>query len=927
MDPARWARIETLCEAAMACDTSERADFLRSACGDDRALFMEVQSLVRELECEPGYLEEPILLLSQLTEAPPEGGDSLPSPSIGPYRLIRRLGRGGMGEVFLAARPVADVEQVVALKVVRRGMDTDEVLQRFRLERRILANLHHPNIAQLVDAAATDDGRPYFVMEYVDGTPLLEYCDAKRLTIPARLALFQVICGAVQHAHQNLVVHRDLKPRNILVADGVPKLLDFGIGKVLAPGDTFGSAVETSAGMRLLTPEYAAPEQLTGSAVTTATDIYALGVLLFELLCGAHPYAGHAHTQQELEDAVLEGNPRRPSTAVGPRDVAADGTNPLSDVGEQRHTDPGQLRRTLAGDLDNICLMALRREPARRYPSAAAFAEDVQRYLDSRPVRARPDTLGYRAHKFVRRNAVQVAVAAAAFVTLGATTGVTLVQSRRVARESARVARERDKALEVRGFLLEMFGASGADQAVGDTVTARRLLDLQVKQLASAYADRPELRAEMMEVLADGYDRLGLYEEAEPLSKESLELRRRILGPGHPDVAAALNLYGWIVHERGRSKDAEPLLREAVLARRAAGTPAREDLARSLNDLGVVYNALSRYAAAESALVEALAIRRPALGDAHRAVGITANNLAAAYYFQGKLPDAVQVQDLAVRSLTQSVGPNHQRTIVALGNLAAFKRAAGDLPAAEEDYRALLARQTQLQGSHHPVTARVVGSLALTVMDRAVATGDARALMEADSLFRAALASLTMSLGPSHPQVGLALHRVAGVELERGQPRAALATGSRALELLTRAYGERNQSTLAALGRIAAIRWRLGERDAAMVLQRRAVDGLTSLLGGGHAETGAARVTLCEFLLTSAPAEAVGECSEGERVLRAAPAGYRQAHVLARLRLAQAHRLAGRSRVADSLLADVRGSSSAMHLTATARRLLDSLSK
>ncbi|MGE3614378.1 MAG: tetratricopeptide repeat protein, partial [Gemmatimonadales bacterium] len=619
----------------------------------------------------------------------------------------------------------------------------------------------------------------FFVMEYVEGQPITEYCTARVSGLRDRIRLMQAVCAAVQHAHQNFVVHRDLKPRNIFVtADGTPKLLDFGIGKVLAD-DRLGPAVSTRAEARLLTPEYATPEQLDGGLVTTATDVYGLGLLLYEVLAGRHPYLAGGESLAEIERAVLTAEPRAPSVASG--------------------------RRELAGDLDTIVLKALRKEPERRYVSAAELADDLQRHLDGLPVRARPDTIGYRARKFVTRNAWPVAAGTVAFLGLAATSAVTIVQSRRVAAEAARATRERDQALEVRGFLLEMFGATGANQAVGDTITAKGLLDLQARQVDEAYRYRPALRADMLEVLADGYDRLGIYQPAESLARLALD-QRRYVDPDGPAVAATLNLLGWIVHERGRSAEAEPLVLEAVARRRADLPHSEQELSRSLNDLGVIYNATNRYAAAESVLVEALEIRRRRQGDSHRVVGITANNLAASYYFQRKLDAAIATQQLALESLRQSVGEDHQRTIVALGNLAAFRLASGDLAGAEREYRDLLERQTRLQGPDHPVTARVRLSLGSAISDRAAFTHSDSAFDSAEDLLRSAVRSFEKTLGPEHLQVATAMGRLATVRIARGEWDDAVRILERAVAIVRRQPTGNDQLLKQAEARLAAVR-------------------------------------------------------------------------------------------------------------------------
>lgn len=931
MDPARWQRLEQLCFEALEHDPAARLEWLQAQCGGDAALHAEAVRLLGELDRDPGFLERPLLHHAGVDlSAPP---DPPPPETIGVYRIQHRLGRGGMGEVYLATRDLDGVPQHVAIKVVRPGMGTAEILERFRQERRILAGLDHPNIARLLDAGATPEGSPYFVLEHVDGIPVDAYCDQHQLSIEHRLQLFQTVCQAVEHAHQRLVVHRDLKPGNILVTgDGVVKLLDFGIGKLLAPGNGGDEVIETRSQVRLLTPEYAAPEQVAGGTITTTADVYALGVLLYELLSGHHPYREPGAQRADLERAVLETTPRRPSTVVTTAATSRgdQATVTAAEIGSRRRTDPDHLRRRLAGDLDNIVLKALRKEPDRRYASAAALSDDLQRHLDGHPVRARSDTLAYRASKFVTRNAGWVTAAGVAFLALGTTAAVTLVQSRRVAVEAARVTEERDKALEVRSFLMEMFGASGANQATGDTVSVRRLLDLQAASLETTFADRPELRAEMLEVLADGYDRLGLIQSAQPLAERALALRRELLPPDDPGVGPALNLMGWITHELGRSAEAEPILREAVAIRRGAGPRYREDLARSLNDLGVVLNALARYHEADTVLTEALEIRLATLGPGHRAVGITGNNLAAAYYFLGRLPDAIRVQEVAVEAIRSALGTDHQRTVVAMSNLASFRRTNGDWPAAEATYRELLAIQMRLQGADHPVTARTRTQVAQVMFERGLETGDAAALVGAEEENRAAVATFEAALGAEHPQVGVALSALSLVLTERDLNAEALPIAERSLSILEKSLGRSNPNTLPSLARLARIRWRLGQVEPAIALQREALLGYLSGPGTATPETARAQAALCEFLLIrgggSELREAAELCSSAGASLDRAPPGVRRNAPYVYLRLVQVYRAQGRTADADSLLTAIRPRvDSIAGLGGQLRSLLDSL--
>jgi len=737
VDRLTWARIEAIGAGALERQGEARDAYFAAMCGDDPSMLREVKSLLAQLDADPGFLETPVLGPHPSRDDAPHTNEVWPGTVIGPYTVVRSLGEGGMGQVLLATRHVDGIAQVVALKMIRTDRASAELLRRFRQERRILAGLEHPHIARFIDAGVTANGHPYVAMEYVDGEAITRYCTARALRRVERLSLFLTVCDAVQHAHQRLVVHRDLKPGNILVsAEGNPKLLDFGIGKLIGEDST---DEETQVGARVLTPGYAAPEQLAGGAITTATDVYALGVLLYELLTDRHPFRQLGMADGDVARSMIRSEPTRPSLAV-----ATGTTAPVT---------PSELR----GDLDTIVLMALRREPARRYSSVVAFAEDILRYLRGLPVAARADTVGYRLQKFARRNAAVVTGALTMVLALVTISAVTWVQSRRVAAESARATAERDQALEVRGFLMEMFGATGSDQSVGDTLTVRALLDKQRARVDTIYRDRPRAKADMLEVLADGYDRLGYPAEAEPLATQALALRRATPGTLAGDLAASLNLAGWVAHERGQSADAERLLLEALQIRRTEPATQSEGLSRTLNDLGVVYNAVKRYDDAVRALQEALSLRRAQYGDGHRAVGITANNLAAAYFYQKKLPDAITTQSLALQALRAEVGADHQRTVVALSNLAAFKRAQGDLDGAEADYRALTLQQSRLQGRAHPVTARVLSALAVVLSDRAARTASPAAAdsmyAEAEALYVEAIGSLSDRLGSTHPQV------------------------------------------------------------------------------------------------------------------------------------------------------------------------------
>jgi serine/threonine-protein kinase len=743
-------------------------------------------------------------------------------------------------------------------------MDSDEVLRRFHQERRILARLNHPNIAHLIDGGATDDGRPYFVMEYVEGEPIDAHCDRLALLIPRRLELVEAVCSALQHAHGHLVVHRDLKPSNILVtADGTPKLLDFGIGKILDPGLDDGG--RTRSEVRVLTPEYASPEQVRGEPVTTATDVHGLGVLLYRLLSGRHPFATPGRSPEDVERAVCDEEPPRPSRVVVPA-----------------------ARRRLAGDLDVIILKALRKEPARRYPSPGALADDLRRHREGLPVAARPDTAGYRAAKFLRRNAWPVTAVVVLMLALAGLSGVTLLHSRQV-------ARERDAAVEVRNFLLESFGARGADRDA--PVTARELLDQQAATLEFAYGDRPALQAEMLQVVAEGYERLGLYQEAERRAREALALR--VASPsGNPaDLAWSLEVLGWIRVRQEDRAEAESLLTHAVGLFRDAGLSGRRGLARALNDLGVLRQEAGDLNGAETALAEALDIRTRYFPGETRGIGVTGNNLAALHYRRGNYRDAVERGEVALAALRQAVGPDHQRAIIAQSNLVTFRMLLGDLARAETDLRDLLERQARIQGRDHLVTTRVMVLLANALHRQGKAA-------EAEPLLLEALAAQERTLGPTHGQVGVTLRTLSQVTATLGAFDRAIRHATRAVAVTRGAYGPFHVETAEALGALGMARERGGDPAGAEPNFREAVAVLDSVAGRRHPRTAQERYNLGRNLTMA------NRYAEALEVLRVAhemnaPTGREPVLQLVRLQMAYARLGLGERAAAESLLAVV----------------------
>ena len=424
MTPERWQKVKDIFQTVVDLQPDKRAVLLATTCADDAELRAEVEALLEGHDQASRFIEQPA---AHLLETAP---DKAPLPSligqqVGPYKVLREIGHGGMGQVYLAVRADDEYKKRVALKIVKRGMDTQDIVRRFRYERQILAGLDHPHIGKLLDGGTTAEGLPYFAMEYVEGKPITDYCDSRKLSTVERLKLFRQVCAAVQFAHQNLVVHRDIKPSNILVAeDGTPKLLDFGIAKLLNP-ELSGQTIDPTASvLRLMTPEYASPEQVRGEPITTASDVYSLGVVLYELLTGHRPYRTRSRLPHEILRIICEEEPEKPSTAVSrveevhSRDGSKTITLTPEAVSRTREGEPDKLRRKLRGDLDNIVMMAMRKEPQRRYTTVNQLSEDIRRHMEGLPVVARQDKLGYRAEKFVKRNKVVIAAAALITVTL-----------------------------------------------------------------------------------------------------------------------------------------------------------------------------------------------------------------------------------------------------------------------------------------------------------------------------------------------------------------------------------------------------------------------------------------------------------------------------------------------------------------------------
>lgn len=648
MKPERYRQVKEIFAAAVQCEARERADFLARACASDEELRMEVESLLAHDQSAEDFIEESAFEVAARLLADDEA-QPLKERRIGPYRVVREIGRGGMGVVYLAVRDDDHFHKEVAIKLIKRGMDTDAVVRRFRNERQILAGFEHPFIARLLDGGATADGLPFLVMEYVAGTPLTDYCDRHGLTTSESLQLFRSVCAAVEHAHQNLIVHRDLKPTNILITeDGTPKLLDFGIAKVLNPVQPDLTVEQTRPALRALTPDYASPEQLRGQKITTASDIYSLGVILYELLTGTRPYNLKDSSPEEMLHVICDTEPTRPSEA---------GSSQLSSerltTDRQRSTNTrAQTRslKSLKGDLDNIVMTALRKEPARRYKTVEQFSEDIRRHLAGLPVIARKDTFSYRASKFVGRN--RVAVLAASLIVLAILSGliVALWQAEAARRQRDLAQRERVKAERINQFLHRMLSFSNQSITSVSPVAARRdvtvneMLDQITPQVEAELADQPDVRAQVLRTIGSAYASQGQYEAAERNLRAALDAQTRLYGEESVEAAATMTELGVLSYRQVKLDEASRLLEKAVAfyrKQREAKSPeySAAHIAQALDYFGVVKFWSGDAKASLSLLNEALQIASGAnlQGNERGILASIKTNLGSALVSSGDL--------------------------------------------------------------------------------------------------------------------------------------------------------------------------------------------------------------------------------------------------------------------------------------------------
>ena len=757
-----WQRAVAIFEDLAAEPATRWSELANRACGDDQALRQAVESLIAADGEADTFLESPLIDRGPSSDdEPPTTVTPTVPKRLGPYRLEHVIGEGGMGTVYLAVRDDDTFRRRVVIKLVRGDLTHDAVAQRLRTERQILASLDHPNIAQIFDGGTTDAGQPYFVMEYIEGSAIDDYCDQNRLTIDQRLTLFGKVCAAVHYAHQNLVVHRDLKPSNILVTtDGEPKLLDFGIAKLLNPELGSPDLEPTAAWVRLLTPHYASPEQVGGRPITTASDIYSLGVLLYRLLTGHLPHRFASHSPREIERILTERLPAKPSALVTSTE---DEPQPDS-IGRRRRTRPLELRRQLEGDLDSIVLKALRSAPPMRYASAEALAADLDRFRNALPVLARQGNWRYRSGKFLRRHRGGVVAAAiAASLLLGFAIAMAR-QSAKVADQRDQAQIERDKAKSVLSLLIDVLQVTDPYfENPSETFTVRQALEQAEPLLERRLRDQPLVRAEVLHATGKIYHNLGLYERAREQLEQALALRRAELPGEHPEIGITLQAFGTTLKELDAFDDAESALDTAIDIAREHASEEPLALVESLNAKTSLFCYQRAYEKARPIADEALAeARRLPEKSPLEPLAKAASLKATVSYGLGAYNEAIQRNEEALALYRGLRGKDHPSLVESLTNLGLARRRFDDLEGAMAAYREALAIQVAKLGPEHP-------TLALTYSNIGGAQRGLGAYQDAEVSYRRARELMQKGAGEENWLVAFYDMRIANTLIEQNK--------------------------------------------------------------------------------------------------------------------------------------------------------------
>ena len=838
MDSARWQRIQDVFHEAADLPQPEQTDFVKVACGDDQELVSEVLAMLQQDSADSLLNRSLAGVAHQMFgEATP----AVPPKEFGPYRILKLLGEGGMGVVYLGERK--DLGTQVAIKVLRDAWLSPARRERFAAEQRTLAQLNHPSIARIYDAATLDDGTPWFVMEYVEGVPLTRYCREHGCSIVERLQLFRSVCEAVEHAHGHAFIHRDLKPSNILVkSDGTVRLLDFGIAKQLESLDV--GAEQTMTGLRLMTPAYAAPEQIRGDRIGVSTDVYSLGVILYELLASQLPFDLSNLTPVEAATVIVDHEPGKPSsTAKRARSIEGNG-------------DALTLSRTAWADLDVLCLTAMHKDPQRRYRSVEALIRDVDHYLNGEPLEARPDTLRYRTAKFVRRNSR--AVAATAFA-LALVVGLVIFFTVRLTKARNAALAEAARTERIQKFMTNLF--QGGDEAAGpaDDLRVVTLVDRGVQEAQSLNSD-PKVQAELYDTLGGIYLKLGKLDRADSLLSLALERRKALFGADSAEVADSLVSLGQLRSDQARLEEAEQLVRQGLEMTKRHLPPNHPAVGRATAALGIVLENRGDYNQAIKVLEEAVRLQsRPDVAEAE--LGSTLSELANCYFYVDRYDLSETINQRVLAMDRRIYGERHPQVANDLINLGAIQYELSHYPIAEKYQREALDITQGFYGKDHPETASAMTMLARTLINEP-------RLDEAADLLKGALVIMEHAYGKTHPRVAGALNELGRVAEKQGKLDEAEADFARATEIYRTVYSGKHYYIGIGLSNMAGVyvmqkKYAQGER-----LFRQALQMYAQTLSPDHQLVGIARVRLGNALVPQKRyAEAEAESRAGYDIL------------------------------------------------------------
>lgn len=842
LSPEQWSRIDTLFERALQEPHGSRTRFIKQMTGNDTELFGQLVKLIEIHEEAGQILGESVTvfidpLIPGMAEASFQNRDNtgskddhkdlLPGTVLGMYQLREIIGRGGMGDIYLAYRADQLYEHAVAVKVMRARLENSDTLRQFDAERKILASLDHPNIARLYDGGVSADGLPYFVMEYVEGEPVDQYCHQHKCTISERIQLFSTICRAVGFAHQNLVVHQDLKPSNIMVkADGTVKLLDFGIAKLLSDDQ---SGPKSANGDHFLSLAYASPEQLAGKNITTTSDVFSLGVILFKLLTGAYPFSTRRRGRKNFPDVEL---PELPSTAV-----LKPGNKHISNL----NSSAKEWSKKLAGDLDAIVMKALKAHPADRYLSTEQLIDDIQRYENQLPVYAMQATTGYRLKKFIGRHKMGFSTSIAAILLFTLFTGALIIQQAETVRERNSALLERDKSAEIAAFLEELLAS--ADPAYGtnrtDTLRIRDLLQSGTERVRRELVTQPAIQAQMLNVLGDVHQKLGNYENALPLLEQAMQIRHSLHTGDHPDIAESLNSLGTLNSKTGELDDAVEHLNRALEMRIRLFGPLHEDVAKSYTSLANLTQTRGNYDEAERLYREALSIHSQLSDEPGKNKALSMANLATILQRKGSLDEAQQYHLDALNMFQAVLSGDHPLIATSSNNLALLYTERGMFELALPLARKALDMRKSLYGEQHPQVLTSLNNLASLLAD----LGN---VVEAEELYHKSLELRKIQHGDESMPVAIGYNNLANLLRKNGRFDEAVSMFRLASGTARQALGADHPSVAIITGNLAGALRRQGSVDEAEQYYGIAFEVLQRTLSDDHPSTARVRIGLGE---------------------------------------------------------------------------------